>query len=753
MPPRHTRRAAKRKSYAEISSDEDSMGSSEDYSSDHEALSPVIRKRSGRLARSPAPAESSESQRPSRKAGRRNAHISYKENSTDEEGFDEPEVSEGEVPAPKRRRIVPQRSKATAAALPQRKLQYPVQKPNLAPQPKSLPLQAQVTVPSVRRPPFWETLPFHVWVQIFEYASYPLNDPTSFERYDTKKWLFGALTLCKELLDSALTVLYRSPNFSSYIDTVHSLSDLLATPLDSRPSASILGREINHNAKIQRLEIDVEQLAYSAHRRGRFDIGSLIPLVPQVNTIRLSNKYDTPMGRKYRRMVKWHYPDSLFTALGASKILLKSFQWNQSMCTKEQDLAWVKSIHETKSFQSLRELKLAGFADTERKRKDPEGPQEKSKEELLAEVISALPELKKIEFESCASLNEVLLPLLPQTLEVLHINDCGLFDGAMLASFLATHGSELKELILEHNKALDLSFLTALKSACPKLEVLKVDLNNYNSHRTYVDSKPTYIDLLREEEIATWPSTLREIEMLYLREWTDSAAVTFFRSIVNAAEELPELRVLRLKAILGLGWKQRIQFREEWVNRMHRIFLRPQIPPNLHFTSVAKGQAYLDRLRTAAGKEDGAEQGRSHTTAEISQQNVIDVDAKSDPESDDSNAVVTKSQKRKRSLPTPPSDSQGQRTLRPRRGHRAYGELSSPEPEPAQKPTSSLAAAARAILENYVQGMCDVVDVTIDNLRPAEKQFREGDFLDSEPSDDEEWDPREEGEYFEGWQT
>ena len=39
----------------------------------------------------------------------------------------------------------------------------------------------------------------------------------------------------------------------------------------------------------------------------------------------------------------------------------------------------------------------------------------------------------------------------------------------------------------------------------------------------------------------------------------------------------------------------------------------------------------------------------------------------------------------------------------------------------------------------HIQGMCDEVDVRIDNLRPREEQFHESDFLDSEPSGDEEW--------------
>ena len=40
----------------------------------------------------------------------------------------------------------------------------------------------------------------------------------------------------------------------------------------------------------------------------------------------------------------------------------------------------------------------------------------------------------------------------------------------------------------------------------------------------------------------------------------------------------------------------------------------------------------------------------------------------------------------------------------------------------------------------FVQGLCDVVVVRIDNSRPTEEQFDERDFLDEERSGDEDWD-------------
>lgn len=41
--------------------------------------------------------------------------------------------------------------------------------------------------------------------------------------------------------------------------------------------------------------------------------------------------------------------------------------------------------------------------------------------------------------------------------------------------------------------------------------------------------------------------------------------------------------------------------------------------------------------------------------------------------------------------------------------------------------------------EKFVQGLCDVVDIRIDNQRPREEQLNESHFMDSEASGDEEW--------------
>jgi hypothetical protein len=58
-------------------------------------------------------------------------------------------------------------------------------------------------------------------------------------------------------------------------------------------------------------------------------------------------------------------------------------------------------------------------------------------------------------------------------------------------------------------------------------------------------------------------------------------------------------------------------------------------------------------------------------------------------------------------------------------------------------PLATLRHAPNGKKAECIQGMCDVVSITIDNLRPTETQFVEADFLDSEPEGDEDWDGTE----------
>lgn len=698
----------------------------------HASRSPS-RKRSQRLARQEPALTPSRSQRPRRQQTQEESQPTYKEDTTDEEEFTRvQEVSDGDAvaqPRPKRQRVSRPTPSKSATPRPQRRQQPgAIRKPRTAQQD---PQRAQwiyerYDSAARRQPPYFETLPFQIWTQIFEYASTPLFDPLNPRDWVNRRWLAQACRTCKLLLDPAVTALYKAPPIAN-VYAPHEVFDLLMTDASQRQTSK-LGFDINYNAKVQRLEFDANTLAYTAHGRGRFDLSLLIPVMPQLHTIRISSVFDLPANLKMQRSTKWNYPDNLVPVLNEHKRRLRSFEWHQKLCSKDQDLHWLKSVHYTDAFQTAKDLKLSGFHRVGVTRK-PNSLQVEALglEEQLAGALAALPVLESLEFEACTILNEELLPLLPTGLQALHINDCEFFDSAMLGSFLAERGAQLRSLILEHNKSLDIRFLPGLKSSCPQLELLKIDLNYYNSHRTYVDSGPKYTDLLAEDDVPSWPSRLRTVELLHLRNWTDGAARTFFKSLIDSADQLPDLRSLTVKAILSLGWRERKAFRNEWVPKLERVFLRKAKLPDRHFVSISEGRAWLDKL-------------------------------KADPRIGETGpAVIVPAT---RNLPTPPSDDEAASEpsrLRPRKRRAHYSESSDDEaaapPVKKSLDMSSLAVAAREAMEKHIQGMCDIVDVTVDNLRPAEKQWSMGDFLDSEPSDDEEWDPDagDTGELYDGW--
>lgn len=59
--------------------------------------------------------------------------------------------------------------------------------------------------------PPWQTLPYHVLVQIFEYATYPLYEERTFQPLPSGRWLLDVAYLCRGFAEPAFTVLYNSP--------------------------------------------------------------------------------------------------------------------------------------------------------------------------------------------------------------------------------------------------------------------------------------------------------------------------------------------------------------------------------------------------------------------------------------------------------------------------------------------------------------------------------------------------------------
>ncbi|EYE93687.1 uncharacterized protein EURHEDRAFT_414102 [Aspergillus ruber CBS 135680] len=544
--------------------------------------------------------------------------------------------------------------------------------------------------------PPWQHLPYHILFDIFFYASRPLVDERSVTRTGSVQWLVQVALLCHAFCEPALAALYYSPPLIPAAKC-HGLLSLLSQPQDSLST--------NYTNKIKELHVDVEALLLykSGPTLGYFELPRLIENTPQVKKMRLYHAEDYVVGIPpwQRARSKWGYPEGLFESIAYSAIRLRSWDWNCRFMETPELAPHALTKHLQPAFQGIEELRFLHVASEEW---DEEGDAyiSNEREVVLATALKELPELRQLVFIECSIVNEHLLPHLPTTLTSLTLNNCDEVTTANFGAFLTSHGQHLRELNLSHNRHLSMSFIVGLGGSCKNLKRFKMDISIHD-WSSYHDVEPHFPELIRSSEVPTWPSTLQDIELIQLRRWDDAAAEVFFTSLINAAPELPNLRRLVISAILKIGWRDRATFREKWIGRLEHVFLRRSAPPDPNLRTLPRSPPPPDPVEgtaedTAGPHSDTPNSGPStpskRKSARLAQRKIMEL------EDDDDDVEGSSS----------PS----------RTAAEGFGEQ---EPRAMQ-----------------VQGMCDAVMVRIDNQRPTETQFSEGDFLDDEISGDEDWD-------------
>lgn len=405
-------------------------------------------------------------------------------------------------------------------------------------------------------------------------------------------------------------------------------------------------------------------------------------------------------------------------------------------------------MHMKPQFRDLRKCALVNYQVAKLK-KDEQDPEH---EAALAGSLSVLESLEHLILESSTLVNDLLMPLLPKSLTHLEIINCWEVTSADLSTYLTTSGSQLRKLTLNHNQSLNLSFLTLLATSCPKLTSLYMNLNYFAVHSSYRVNEPLYDQLLDVGKVPAWPSSLQSIELLQLKKWDTDTAKLFFSSILDSAKNLPDLRRLVVNGILNISWRDRSEFRKIWTEPFTRVFQRTSQDPNPHLCSIGAYKAFKLQKDGVQPQEISdikqEEVGGSETT-----QNAIDSVAKARPEAPTRTLRARPLHQQYRES----SDSDSDRpfvTSRPKGRPLARRELEilrrtaghDQSTTPADTDSDSTPVARRRAETGtdedrfpFIQGMCDVVDVKVDNLRPAETQFKEADFLDSEPEGDEDW--------------
>lgn len=560
------------------------------------------------------------------------------------------------------------------------------------------------------------------------------------------------------------------------MDRAHKLRQLLVA--DPRPMS------YNYRAKVERLQIEVMQTAaYTLPGSGLLDLYGLIYHCPRLLDLELYHQKDFSPYRRLDDSIKWTYPDSLFAALDSnvsgSPTILRSWRWSSRLAGKKRPIESLLDTHLSPSFSRLHKIAFVNYQKVW-VRKNAEDPQH---ETLLAASLIVLSGLEHLVFESSTLVNSILLPLLPVNLKHLEIINCSEVDSDDLAAFLISHGSQLRTLTLNHNISLNLSFLKVLGSSCHHLESLRMNLTYYNAHSSYRDSDPEYKILLGIDEKPHWPASLRTIEFTQLRRWEVDTAKMFFQSLLESADTLINLRRLVIKAILNTNWRDRSSFRDEWVGAFERVFKRAFDPPNPHLWSLSAYAAYkkendeISRLkphdsdddilhrplksrRLAIGGERTRHQLRTERILRSANEN------HSAPAGDRIPSIVQNyrgeesNSRENRQLPSFRESRRKQivsrelEILRKTAGADGPSEdiynNASPHGVGSDNNSDSddVSLATRRYVPNgkkaeHIQGMCDVVSITIDNLRPTETQYVEADFLDSEPEGDEDWDGTE----------
>ncbi|KAK5194077.1 hypothetical protein LTR92_006417 [Exophiala xenobiotica] len=504
--------------------------------------------------------------------------------------------------------------------------------------------------PSGRIPP-WQQLPYHILVNIMKYAAYPLYASNS-RPNSSINWLCSVSTLCRSFHETCMAaLLYNPPLYPAW--RAHGLIHLLK----QEPGTLI----IDYRRKIHYLDVEVKQLLF---KKSGISIEDLVPNTPLLQGLRLYSNFDDMRtmvwAQPTARKIHWSYPAELFDLLDANNLILTSFEWNGRFPGPIEVLQAAVHAHSRPAFSRLREASFLNLTIPE-KSGDVDVAKART---LFGDALNQLSELKHLSLNNCGILDEATVPMLPVGLEHLEIDNCSQLTSAALGRYLRVGGSTLTTLKLLDNQSMSLGFIADLKTLCPRLRTIDVDML-YIDPTSYRDRDPLYDELLPNGP-PTWPSSLINVSFENMRQLSADDADDFFESLVESSRHIPHLKRLNIKAILkGASWRDRAHLRKIWLPKLQNVFLNTSRP--YEYAVKAGNQSARSSHRQS-----------SRIAESLKRQSTGD-------DTGDSDAGV---------------------------------------------------AVA-------VHGRCDVVNLQISDQRPAQDQFHEDDFLDDEPSDDEEWNGRD----------
>lgn len=612
------------------------------------------------------------------------------------------------------------------------------------------PVRAQPDWPTSNVVPPWQQLEWTVLVQIFEYASHPLDSRPNV------RWLLSAGLTCKAFLSPALKALYKCPVPQIISMTMGAKFANLMRELATDPDAA-LARQDHRRTMVESLVVEVSSLRIHSQTRN-FDVAELLLSLPSLSYVELYHEFDLPPYRKLDlKNRKWTYSPELLSAMkaagdGQTGLRLKSWKWSERMMSPDL-LEHLQTVHGWNTFSQLRKVSFVNFqVPSLKEEKDWNLPEvieeDKAYINLVASSLSPIMNLKHLVVESSTLVDGQFLSLLPKSIEHLEIINCWEVTADMLCEYLVTHGRHLRRLMLHHNQSLNLTFLPLLGKHCPELRELSMDLLTYSHHEYYKDSDPIYETLLTVSDVPAWPKTIEVIEIEQMAKWDVATAEMFFSSFVNQAQDLPKLRQISIKAMLDVPWRQRSEFRDKWVRKLKRVFLRKTARPRPYHSLIqwplsGVGQAVQ---RVEPSKVDVDDETPPRRSTRIASHAVTPAPVPAVTE------APKNMRKRKRTLISTSRDLRQRKRadlsyrdpdtdedLDVEESEESEEEAAQEDPSPPSSPPASPSQLSED--EAFVHGLCDVVNIRFDNQKPREFQWGAEDFLDDDThdSDDAEW--------------
>jgi len=596
----------------------------------------------------------------------------------------------------------------------------------------SAPKQPALTYPG-------NDLPYHIWLRIFEYLASPLLDPsTSLTACQEIRRNILSLARCDRLFfEPALAALYKCPPIIFPDDFAALVKRLSLPPAEAT---------FNYRPRIEVLRINVDSTLYRKHGGHYLDLKDVVRPLSRLKELELWHPFDLAPYRELSINVRWKYPEDLLevfrkesgleteTRPEATWTQLQGWTWNGRLAGEAFSLDKLAVIHTNPCFAKLRKLTFKNYQlPSATRESQPDDALEVDLQAIsqFAASIQALPDIEHLTIESSTIASGVLLMMLPKSLKHLELINCFEVTADDFAEFLESHGANLRRLTLSHCQSLNLDFLSVLAAACPHLTHLRVNLLYYQHHEAYRDSEPVYEALLSKGQIPTWPASLQNIDIDYMRFTETASAELFFQSLADSAQSLSQLRQLVLKAKLNVGWAERNEFRRTWEDRLVNVFLRSSRPPQ-RFTNQRPQK--LPRPPSKRLIPEPCPGSRRSARISIPQ---------SSPESPE--MPTSRSIKGTSRVAVVTKELQGLLATRPQGpGHEADHEDNADDDDEHGLLMPRASNGTRGKKTQFVHGMCDVVDVQIDNQKPRENQFGMDDFLDSSQESDSEWNSHDE---------